>query len=115
MKLEQKGFIFSDLNTVLFATPGLVRAISFKIPPPGGISYKARKRSACRTLAPSAVAIATISSRASVHPPEGFLLYRNCVVIAQQVRDSTVNGNKQFPIKQKDTHRSGVFSDTFYV
>ena len=62
---------------------------------------KARKRSACRTLAPSAVAIATISSRASVHPPEGFLLYRNCVVIAQQVRDSTVNGNKQFPIKQK--------------
>ena len=45
MKLEQKGFIFSDLNTVLFATPGLVRAFSFKIPPPGGISYKAKKDS----------------------------------------------------------------------
>ncbi|MBR6851109.1 MAG: hypothetical protein IKM88_12790, partial [Lachnospiraceae bacterium] len=44
MKLEQKGFIFSDLYTVLFATPGLVRAFSFKIPPPGGISYKVKNR-----------------------------------------------------------------------
>ena len=73
MKLEQKGFIFSDLNTVLFATPGLVRAFSFKIPPPGGISYKGTKRSACGTLAPRALAEGNIFlSRECASRPEGF-------------------------------------------
>ena len=35
------------------------------------------KSSACGTLAPSAVASATSSYRASVHPPEGFYLIGN--------------------------------------
>ena len=41
------------------------------------------KSSACGTLAPSAVASATSSYRASVHPPEGFYLIGNGVISYQ--------------------------------